>query len=682
MIQTNFTGGEISPRMLGRSDLAKYVNSCQTVENFIVQKHGGLIRRPGTRQIVEVKTSSLLTILIEFQFSLTQTYILEFGNLYIRFLRDEAQLIETGTTPTEIVSPYTTAQLRDIQFIQSADILYLTHPSHEPRELRRTSGDDSLPATWSLVEFDSVDGPYLPNNTTDHTMNPSALSGSITVILSDIAAINDGQGFLTTDVGRLLAIEGGTEWGWGTITAHTSNVEVTVVLVDPIVNSSNPTTKWKIGAWSDSEGWPHCATFHQSRLWFGATNKQPQTLWGSVVGDFTNFRPFEPDETVNPDDALNVTLSTDRVDTIRNLVSDAEGLLILTEGGTFIGRSAGGGSDPIEPTNFGFARQHTFGAHDKVQPHKVGSVVLYVTSDGRKVREQVFRFEDNRFVSPDMTLLAEHITIGGLVDSAYMQEPDSIFWAVRADGQLLGLTYERGEKVVGWHRHILGGSLTGSDHAKVDSIAVIRQDNDDQLWMVVERTIDGVTRRYIEFMETRYGLNTDIEDAFVVDSGLTYDGVAATLISNLDHLEGETVDILADGAKIASQVVTGGSILLANAASVVQVGLGYTAKFKTMPLVPTPVGYDPRGKLKRIYNVALDLHNTMGGRIGTDSQLDEIVYRMPIDPMDAPPPLFTGIHERMFPGSWDRIPTVTVDHNVPQPMTVLNLIAEIAIGGV
>ena len=683
-VQANFTAGELSPRLLGRSDLSKFSNGLQRLENFIVQKHGGIIRRSGTRFIAEVKDSSKLTILIEFQFSVTQTYILEFGDLYIRFYRDKAQLKDSGT-PTEIVSPYTEAQLRDISFTQSADILYICHPLHEVRELLRTSGDDSLPGTWSLVEFNSEDGPYLLINPTATTLTPNALSGTgVTITASSTTGINNGEGFKSTDVGRILTLDNaaGVQWGWMEITGFTDTTHVTVT-IDTSVPTTNPTKRWKLGAWSDTTGWPHTATFHQERLWFGADNAQPQRLVASKIGDFNNMEPFDPsDETVRPDDAINFIISSDRVDAVRNLTSDAEGLIVLTEGGTFLARSSGGDQDAITPVNFGITRQHTFGAHDTVRPHQVGSTLLYVTSDGRKVREQVFRFEDNRFVSPDMTLLAEHITVGGVVDSAYQQEPDSLLWLVRNDGQLLGLTFERSESVIGWHRHILGGSLTGSQHPEVESAAVIRDGNDDLLWLVVKRTIGGVTKRYIEFVQVRFGVDTAIADGFFVDSGLTYDGTAVTLITGLDHLEGETVDIMADGATIGPQLVTGGSITLAVAAKKVHAGLAFKSRAKSMPLIPAPTGFDPRAKRKRVYKLLLDLHNTLGGRMGTDSQLDEIIYRTPSDPMDAPPPLFTGIKEMSFPGQWDRNPTVSFETTGPQPMTILNLIAEMTVGGV
>ena len=173
-VQTNFSAGELGPRLRGRTDLPEYRNGAETIENFIPAKQGGAAFRSGTQYVADVKDSSVFTRLIDFTFSVTQTYILEFGNLYIRFFRTSAQLLDSGT-PTEIVSPYTTAQLRDLKFTQSADILYIAHSAHEPQELRRTSGDDSLPATWSLNDFDMQDGPYLKINVTSTTLKASLL---------------------------------------------------------------------------------------------------------------------------------------------------------------------------------------------------------------------------------------------------------------------------------------------------------------------------------------------------------------------------------------------------------------------------------------------------------------------------------------------------------------------------
>lgn len=683
---TNATAGELSPRLFARTDLSKYSNGAKTIENFLISKYGAQVRRPGLRFVAEAKDSAAGTDrvakLIDFQFSTTQTYMLEFGQLYVRFYRDKAQM-SFGGSPTEKVMPYAASDLSQLDWVQSADVLFLCHPSYEVRELQRGAGDDQDPATWSVVEFNSRDGPYLDLNTTATTLTPSGTSGSVTITASVETGINGGDGFKSTDVGRVIALDNaaaGVQWGWATITAFTDSKTVTAT-VDSTDNfaTTSATTRWRLGAWSDTTGWPVTATFHQDRLWFG----KGQTFYGSNVGDFNRFSPYQKDdEAVTATYSLNVTISSDRVDAIRALASDAEGLLVFTEGGTFLARSSGGADDPITPTNFGITRQHTFGSHATVKPYQAGHVTLYVTSDGRKVREQAFRFEDNRFVSPDMTILSDHITVGGVVDSAYSQEPDSIFWLARADGQLLGLTYERGENVVGWHRHIAGGTLAGSSHAQIESIAVMREGNDDLLWAVVKRTIDGATKRYVEFMEARFPVNGVLDDAFFVDSGLNYDGAAATIITGLDHLEGETVSVLADGAKVADKVVSGGSITLTTAASKVSAGLAYTSKIETMPLVPEPTGFDPRGKKMRVYKVILDLHNSLGGRIGRNGQLDELVYRLGSDPVGSPPPLFTGLKESGFPGPWTRRPTVVVDVSTPQPFSLLGMDVEMAVGGV
>jgi hypothetical protein len=218
---TNFTAGELSPRLDGRNDLAKYSAGCSTVENMVIYPHGAAARRPGTQYIASVKTAAAKTRLIPFEFSTEQTYILEFGNTYIRFYRDQGQ-IESGGLPYEIVSPYLTAELFDIKFAQSADVMYITHPNHQTRKLSRTGH-----TTWTLTAVEFTNGPFLDSNITTTTFTPdsAAVGVGVNVTASAVTGINNGSGFLTTDVGRQIRIG----VGYAIITARTST---TVVVVD------------------------------------------------------------------------------------------------------------------------------------------------------------------------------------------------------------------------------------------------------------------------------------------------------------------------------------------------------------------------------------------------------------------------------------------------------------------
>ena len=610
-IQTNFTAGELSPRLVGRTDLAKYANGLAEQQNFLTQKHGGLMRRSGCRFVAEVKDSSKATRLIDFTFSVNQTYAIELGDLYMRFYRNKGRLqhgflhtvtggtwtssvatitvtpnlvdiavgdeisvrnivssgtnttdryngvfivtaipainqisyaltvdpgswvsggtvVETtGTIPTEIVSPYAQADLALVKLIQSADVMWLTHPKYQPRTLRRLAGADSDSDVWRIAAFDTRDGPYMGiNSVAAATISmTSAAAGAMSTVSASVAAkaeINGGRGFEATDVGRLMTWRIVDTWSWGTITTVTHPRSAIVTMKTATAAAS--TDVWRMGSWSTTTGFPRCATLHKSRLWFAATNTEPQTHWGSGVGVFDSYEDFTRQGTtegdVLDDHAIFYTIDDDRVNTIFWLASEARGLAIFTNGGGFIG-AATDPFDPITPLTYTVSRQITDGVAEQASPQQASAVILFVKSGERKLLEFVFRFEADRYVAPDLTLLSEHISIGGIKETAFQSEPDNVVWAVRQDGTLLGLTYERPEDVVGWHRHVVGGTLAGEARPLVESITVIRDGADDLLWLIAKRTINGATKRYVEFMEPLFPDDAPMEDAFYVDSGLT-----------------------------------------------------------------------------------------------------------------------------------------------------------------
>jgi hypothetical protein len=248
---SNFTAGELSPRLDGRNDLAKYSAGCQIVENMVIYPHGAAARRPGTTFIAEVKNSAKSTRLIPFEFSTTQTYVMEFSDQIIRFYKDNGQ-IQSGGSAYEISSPYLEAELFDIKFAQSADIMYITHPSHKTRTLSRTGH-----TSWTLAEVNFTNGPFLDSNITSTTLTPSAAgTGSRTITASAVTGINGGSGFLATDVGRQIHFNS----GYGTITARTNTTVVTVNVTTAFANA-NAITNWFLGAFSDTTGHPACVTF-------------------------------------------------------------------------------------------------------------------------------------------------------------------------------------------------------------------------------------------------------------------------------------------------------------------------------------------------------------------------------------------------------------------------------------
>ena len=503
--QTNFTAGELTPKLAGQVDFKKYNNGVEEMQNMTVFPQGGATRRYGSRFVAEVKDSSKATRIIPFEFNITQSYILELGHQYIRFYKDNGQITNTPKTITgitqanpavvtvsshgysngddvwinsvvgmtqvngrrfrianvttntfelqgvdstgytayasagtaadvfEIASPYTESQLYEIGFTQSADVMYLVHEDVSPRKLSRTGHTN-----WTLTEVDFKRGPYLDQNTTSTTMTPSGTSGSVTITASS-------NTFVSTDVGRLIKFSD----GHAKITNFSSATQVTATTTDNF-SGTGGTADWSLGTFTSTKGFPRAVSFFEQRLVFAGTTSFPQTIFASESGLYEEFDVGSG----NAADAFIYTIAANRVNVIRWL-APARDLIVGTVGGEFkVGRPTG---EPLKPDNVQITQQTTYGGYT-TQPIQIGNAVLFVQRQQKKVREFAYRFESDAYLAPDMTLLAEHITGKGIVDVDYAQEPDSIYWAVRKDGALLGLTYQREEDVIAWHRHILGGS--------------------------------------------------------------------------------------------------------------------------------------------------------------------------------------------------------------------------------
>lgn len=661
-VQDAFNAGEFSELVSARVRFDKYQNAAKVVENMIPLVQGGISRRTGTKFVAEVKTSTKSTRLIPFQFSVTQAYIIEVGDQYFRFYRDRGQ-IESGGSPYEISSPYLEADLFELKFTQSADVIYITHPGYAPRKLSRTGH-----TAWTLTTISFLDGPYLVTNSGTTTITPSGTTGSVTLTAS--AAL-----FASTDVDRLVRVKHSSTWGYAKITAYTSTTQVTATVINPFA-ATTASTDWRLGLWSDTTGYPAACIFFEDRLCFAGGDYSPQRVDMSVVGDYENFAPSATDGLVADDNAVAVTLNANDVNAIRWMVDDEKGLLIGTTSGEWILRPSSL-QEAITPTNIAAKRSTAYGS-DNLQAIRAGKSALYVQRAGRKVRELAYVYEVDGFRSPDMTILAEHILAGGVTQFTYQQEPSSIVWFVRSDGQLIGLTYERDQDVVGWHRHLLGGSF-GSGGAVVESVAVTPTPDEtaDELWIVVKRTIDGNTVRYVEYMTPKFD-GSDTDDAFFVDCGLTYDSTPTTSISGLDHLEGEALQVLADGATHPDVTVSSGGVTLSRSASVVHLGLKYTSNLQTLRIEAGAADGTAQGKTKRIHRVGVRLYKTLGLQFGpSDSMLDTLPFRTSADPMGDPPALFTGDKSVVWNGGYEREGYMYFRQDQPLPFTLLGIFPQL-----
>tara|TARA_B100000902_G_scaffold324960_1_gene319358 strand:+ start:580 stop:2583 length:2004 start_codon:yes stop_codon:yes gene_type:complete len=648
---TSFVSGELGAKLDGRTDFANNTGA-KTLENFLIHPQGSATRRVGTQFIAEVKDSTKKTRLIPFEFSTVQTYVLEFGNQYMRVYKDKGQ-VQSGGSAFELATPYLEAELFEIKFAQSADVLFICHPNHAARKLARTGH-----TSWTLTEIDFTDGPYLSPNATSTTLTPSGTTGSVNITAS-------ASTFAATDVGRLVSFSSGR----AKITGFTSATVVAATTQVDFANT-NAVTDWKLGAFSGTTGHPSCVSFFEQRLVFAGTLAEPQTLYFSKSGDYENMTTG-----TNADDAMVYTIASNQVNRIRYLKS-VRTLLVGTSGGEFT-VSADGTDAAITPTNIVIKKQSSYGTAN-VDAQPAGNSILFLQKAKRKIRELSYNFDTDGYVAPDLTILNDIVTKSGINEMAYQQEPDSILWCVRDDGILAGLTYQRSEAVIAWHRHKLGGTFgtgsTATGYGVVESVASISgQLTEDDFYVIVKRTINGATKRYVEAFAPFDFDETDATDFRFADSHLTYSGSATTTLSGLAHLEGQTVSVLADGATHADKVVSSGQITLDRSATKAVVGLAYDSVLQTMRVEGGAAEGTSQGKTKRISKVVLRLFETVGVKVGPSlSNLETIPFRTTSSQMNNPvDTLLAGDKEIEFRDDYNTDGFIFVKQDQPLPLSVL-----------
>jgi hypothetical protein len=650
---SSFTAGEISPRLEGQITLEKYRQGLSELTNMVVMPHGGVTRRPGTEFLGEVKNSAAKARLIPFQFKTSDTYILEFGPETMRVYRNGLQVL-TGSAKT-------------ITAVTKANPGVITSNSHG-----FSDGEEIyITGVGGMTQLN--DRNYIVANATTNTFTLTDLFGaaidttafttftsggtadkiyqiSTPYVEADLFNLRYAQSADTMyivhpsyDI-RVLSRTGSAAWTLATATI-----------------SGSPTP-----GLSGSNNRPSVVTFFEQRLVFANTNNNPQTLWFSKNGDYLNF-------TVGTaaDDALIYTIASNQVNAIRYL-SATRVLTLGTSGGEYVVTATSDG--PVTPTTTLIRKYSNYGTAP-IEPVQVADVTLFLQRGNRKIREFKYVGDINAdaYQAPDMSILAEHITEGGITQFAYQQEPDSVIWMVRNDGTLVGMTYRREEQVVAFHKHVIGGTFSGGQ-AVVESVATLPTDTgEDELYMVVKRTINGVTKRYIELMKP-FSFGGVTTGAFFVDSGLAYSGSAVTTLSGLHHLQGETVSILANGASHQDKTVANGAVDLNVSTTVAAIGYGYSSVMETLRLEAGSVDGTSQGKPKRIHAITVRLHETVGAEIGSGSdKLDRIYFRDSSMPMDQAVPLFTGDKDVEFEGGFDDDDRIYARQTQPLPLTVLAL---------
>ncbi|CUJ67420.1 hypothetical protein [Achromobacter sp. 2789STDY5608628] len=653
-IQTNFTAGEISPKVRGRVDIARYQNGAEALSNMTVDIYGGASRAPGTAYVALAASASQRSRLIPFVLNRDTAYHLEFGHNVMRVFRAGAGQVLVGGVPYEISTPYSAAEVAEFRFAQGPNVMFIAHPS-KPMQLLRRLADDS----WVLGDVPFTVVPF--SELGDRPSTNLTLSAS-TVGLGRTATASAAT-FLAADVGRRITYQTGI----AVIKTVSSSTSATVDVTAPFPSTSLPSLQWiledspqttctpsvkgtvglaislslAVQGWRDSdigkfvtinrglvqittvasttvatgvvkadmdavtaaeagawtlqgpvwsvyEGYPAAVAINQQRLNAAGTSRFPNGVWGSRSGEYFDFTQGK-----NDGDGYFFPLDGES-NGIEHLAS-VRALIALTPGTEWT--LVGGVEKPLTPTNVNAKDQTVYGCNN-VRPVRVGDELLFVQRAGRKVRAMSYQAASDSYSAPNLTTLSEHLTAAGVVDMAYQQEPGSLVWAVLGDGNMTSMTFDRDEGVIAWTPHDTDGSYESVSSAPAGAT--------DEVLLVVRRVVNGQTVRYIERMSTEYFVHSGI-------SG--HNPAGAEVWTGLEHLEGKTVQVRADGTKQPDQVVIGGQITLPGPAVDVQIGLKVVPRVQLLrPEVGTPTGTAQASNM-RTHKVSVLFYRTIGATI-------------------------------------------------------------------
>lgn len=756
--QLAFTTGEVSPDVSSRFDLEQYKSALLEAENVVIRPYGAVAKRQGSQYVGQVKYSDKPTRLFEFTTNTNNSFMLEFGDKYIRVWNYG---IYTGI---EVTTPFTSDILFDLNCNQSGDVMFICSGKYPIQTLSRYSDTDWRMSTYKLTEqpYDEINTDnghtltvngdtitstkdlftqdmvgsviqiayyveevhtksagevvekkvkrYMQAQTIEKTYNninynveafstDTELSwkftthgtweGTVKLQISN----NDGQtwkdyrtytsknDYNVTDTGKIeagarlkyvsdiksgsvncdLSIMPFTQYGIVEIKSVTDAKNAKVNVLNGI-KEGEPSYQWKLGSWNRGRGYPKLCTFYQDRFVVAATDSKPNFIWFSRTGDYPNFGVEKVEGTITDDSAITLPVINRKMCEIRHLVP-ANDLIILTSGNEWIVR----GDKTITPTNCNLKTQTQRGALS-CEPQFIGNRCVFVQERGGTVRDMGYSYESDNYTGQDLTLFVKTLVKGHLaVTSAYAQDPDSIIYYVRDDGQLNCLTYIPEQKVYGWSHFVTNGK-----YRYVESVAEGEQDT---IYFVVDRVINNKSVKCIERSIPLY--TEDNSDVFL-DCYVKVANSIKTDYINAPHLVGQMVDIVIDGQQMPSRVVPPtGVIKLDGKANVITVGLPYTTKIK-IPSVEQQINDGTlQGRVATVSRVVLRMYKSFGGKVGrTFDRMDDITL--------PPNELFTGDKPVILPKmgiNYSTDTSICIKHSDPFPFNLLSITRIVEIGG-
>lgn len=640
-IKTTFTAGEVSQELLGRGDLRAYDNGALALRNVFIKPTGGVTRRAGLGYI---DTAAGDGKLIAFEFNTQQTALLVVTD-------GQIDIYSGGIKEQTIAAPWTISQIPQLAWTQSADTLLLVHPDVPPKKLVRSVG-----GVWSMNDWvyftdnDIIFQPFFKFADSAVSVTPSDTDGAVTLTASADVFAAGHEGTRLRVRGIDIEI---TDFDSPTVVSGTvipkpnpdydpDDVESEEFLTLP---NTDATIDWYEQAFSPVRGYPVTVAFHQDRLVIGGSRDLPNRLWFSKSGDLFNFDLGEGLD----DEAIEFSILSDQVNAIRGVFSSRH-LQVFTSGAEWMITG-----DPLTPISVQIRRQTRTGSRiDRyVPPVNVDGATLYCARSGQGLYEFLYTDLEQAYTSTDLALLSRHV-IGTPIEQDYDQK-NRLLFVVREDGKFATLTVFRAEAVSAWTLHETDGA--------VKSVAAVG----DDVYMLILR--DG--SYFIE----------QFDEALNLDSALSGQvGSPASVWSGLDHLEGQEVSIVADGAVIASQTVLGGAVTLSEPASAVQIGLPYTHIVE--PLPPNEVGKIGAGRKIRLIEAIFRLQDTAAMRLDVGRGLKDVSLKeFGSELLDQPNQIISG-DVRVRALGWQKqgvSPLWRIEQDLPLPFTLLFVASEIKV---
>lgn len=755
--QLAFTTGEVSPDVSSRFDLEQYKSALLEAENVVIRPYGAVAKRQGSQYVGQVKYSDKPTRLFEFTTNTNNSFMLEFGDKYIRVWNYG---VYTGV---EFATPFDSDILFDLNCIQSGDVMFICSGKYPIQTLSRYSDTD-----WRMSAYKLTEQPYDEINTDNgHTLTVNGdtitstkdlftqdMVGSVIQIAYYIEAVhtsksgeavekkygvgrfskheetvynnidynverfstdvelswkftthgtwegtvklqisnNDGQtwkdyraytsknDYNVTDTGKIEAgarlkyvsdIKGGsvncdlsimpfTQYGIVEIKSVTDAKNATVNILNGIKEGES-SHKWKLGSWNRGNGYPKLCTFYQDRFVVAATSKNPNYIWMSRTGDYPNFGVEKVEGTITDDSAITLPVINRKMCEIRHLVP-ANDLIILTSGNEWIVS----GDKTITPTNCNLKTQTQRGALS-CEPQFIGNRCVFVQERGGTVRDMGYSYESDNYTGQDLTLFVKTRVRGYLtITSAYAQDPDSIIYYIRNDGEINCLTYIPEQKVYGWSHFVTNGKYLYCES--------VSEGEQDSLYILVERTLQGKKVKCIERMVPLYSDDVNV----FLDCYVEFKSSNAIDSINIPHLSGQTVQVVIDDNQQPDVVIPDDGLLQLNVSgSNIKIGLPFTSKIRVPSVEMQMQDGTLQGRVATVSRVVLRVHKSFGGKIGrTFDRMDDITL--------PPDKLFTGDKPVILPKmgvNYSTDTSICIKHNDPFPFNLLSITRIVEIGG-